>query len=66
MHIYDRNERIQTSLQQQQALNYTLKYLDLINSATESHSTFKMEMNFREKIEVISIYYLIITLHFKL
>lgn len=57
MDIYDRNKRIQTSLKQQQALNYTLNYLNLMNSATENHSTFKTGMNFREKIEVISRFF---------
>ena len=38
MDIYDRNERIQTTLKQEQALNFTPKYLNLMNSATENHS----------------------------
>lgn len=67
MDIYDRNERVETSLKQQQALHYTHKYLNLMNSATENHPAFKIGMNFREKIEVISkFFFLTIMLHFKL
>lgn len=48
MDTYDRNEKIQHSLKKQQTLNYTLKYLKLMNSGTENQPSFKIEMNFRE------------------
>ena len=54
MDTYDRNEKIQHSLKKQQTLNYTLKYLKLMNSATENQPAFKIEMNFREEIKGIS------------